>query len=558
MPPQYSNRFNNRDIGIPLDAKSIDSHNDQCQITSMNTEITNLSNAGRQAAARQDWETVHLCAAGILNRAGQDPEGYFLLGLVEKAAQKPKKAIDAFEAVLRMDAKRYDAAVELASQYSMGRRNAEVAALLGRYEGSLANSPRYLDMAGTVYTEVGLPEKAWPLYQKAYELQPEISLFQANLAACAVYVGEIDTAREVYKELLSNNPTHQRNHYQFARLARATDSQHIEQMEQVLRETDLPPDRNIFLYYALGKEYEDLQEWGKAFEYFKRGGDAATSIANYDIDDDIAIIDTAIEVCNAEWLQRGVVPQSADNTPLFIVGLPRTGTTLTERIIASHSKVQSVGETEFVQMVLRRESEVQALDKMTPAMIKSVADKDISLITNGYMNVIRYRLKQEPIFIDKLPFNINYLGFIAKAWPDKPIVLMQRNPMDACFSMYKQVFTWAYKFSYSLENLARYYVAYDRLCQHWRELLGDRLVEVQYEELVADQEAQTRRLLDRLGLEFEQACLNFEKNVAPTATASSVQVREKMHTGSVDRWRHYEKQLQPLVNQLEAAGISLG
>ena len=127
--------------------------------------------------------------------------------------------------------------------------------------------------------------------------------------------------------------------------------------------------------------------------------------------------------------------------------------------------------------------------------------------------------------------------------------------MDSCFSMYKQVFTWAYKYSYSLETLGRYYVAYDRLCRHWRELLGDRLVEVQYEELVADQEAQTRRLLDALGLEFEEACLNFEKNVAPSATASSVQVRQKMHTGSVGRWRRYEKQLQPFREHLEAAGI---
>jgi hypothetical protein len=148
-----------------------------------------------------------------------------------------------------------------------------------------------------------------------------------------------------------------------------------------------------------------------------------------------------------------------------------------------------------------------------------------------------------------------YLGFIAKAWPDKPIVLLKRNPMDACFSMFKQVFTWAYKFSYSLETLGQYYVAYDRLCQHWRELLGDRLVELQYEELVSDQEVQTRRLLDRLGLEFEDACLSFEKNAAPSATASSVQVRQKVHTDSVGRWKRYENQLEPLRKHLDAAGI---
>lgn len=524
----------------------------------MNTEISNLSNAGRQAAAKLDWPTAHACAIAILERAPREPDGLFLLGLVEKAAQRPRRAIEAFEAVVNLDANRYDAAVELASQYSMARRNSDVAGLLGRYEESLANSPRYLDMAGTVYTEIGLPEKAWPLYQRAVELQPEITLFQANLAACAVFVGEIERARECYQALLDRDPTHQRNHYHLARLERAKNSQHIEQMETVLRETKLSPERNIFLHYALGKEYEDLQQWDKAFDHIQRAGDAVVSVANYDVEDDIAIVNKVIDVCDAGWLSNNSGSTTDDKTPLFIVGLPRTGTTLTERIIASHSKVQSVGETEFIQMVIRLESKVEAVEKMNPAIIDSMAGKDISLVRDGYLNAIAYRLGEQPIFIDKLPFNILYVGFIAKAWPDKPIILMKRNPMDACFSMYKQVFTWAYKYSYSLDTLARYYIAYDRLCEHWRKLLGDRLVEIQYEELVSDQEAQTRRLLDRLGLEFEEACLNFEKNAAPTATASSVQVREKVHTESVLRWKRYEQQLEPLRKQLEAAGIATG
>ena len=521
----------------------------------MNIEVTNLSNAGRQAAAQQDWSTVHICAKGILSRVANEPEGHYLLGLVEKAAQHPKKAIAAFESVLGLDAERYDAAIELASQYSMGRRNGEAAAMLTQYEGALDNSPKYLDMAGTTYSEIGMPDKAWPLYQKACELQPEISLFKANLASCAVFVGEIDVARKAYKELLEKNPAHQRNHYQLARVERAKDSQHVEEMENVLRETNLSPDQNVFIHYALGKEYEDLQQWDKAFDNFKQAGDAVVGVANYDVGSDIAIIDKAIDVCNAEWLESESGPMAEDKTPLFIVGLPRTGTTLVERIVASHSQVQSIGETEFIQMIMRNESGVTGIEKMTPAMMEAVAGKDISRIRYSYLNLVRYRLGEQPIFIDKLPFNILYLGFIAKAWPDKPVVLMQRSPMDACFSMYKQVFTWAYKFSYSLESLGKYYAAYDRLCQHWRELLGDRLIEVQYEELVVDQEVQTRRVLDALGLDFEEACLDFEKNVAPSATASSVQVRQKMHSGSVDRWRCYETQLQPLREYLEAAGI---
>ena len=523
----------------------------------MNPEVKNLSNAGRQAMAHQDWATVHLCANGILSRDAKEPEGYFFLGLIEKAQEHPRRAIDAFEKAIELDEKRYDAAVELASQYSMGRRNREVAELLARYETALENSPRYLDMAGTVYTEIGLPEKAWPLYQKASKLQPEVPLIKANLASCAVFVGELEVAKKAYRELLTINPGHQRNHYQLSRTVRATDTGHIEQMEALLARSKLPPDRNIFLYYALGKEYEDLQEWDKAFEFFEKAGDAVTSIANYDVATDIAIIDSIIGTCSRDWLDETSRPSKQDKTPLFVVGLPRTGTTLTERIIAAHSQVASVGETEFVQMVMRRESGVSSVEKMSPSIIEAVAKKDASLISEGYLETIRYRLGEEAIFVDKLPFNVLYLGFIAKAWPGKPIVLQKRNPMDSCFSMYKQVFTWAYKYSYNLDNLGDYYIAYERLCQHWRDVLGAQLVEVQYEDMVADQETQTRRLLDKLGLPFEEACLHFEKNVAPTATASSVQVRQKVHTASVERWRRYEKQLQPLRDKLESAGIKV-
>lgn len=185
-------------------------------------------------------------------------------------------------------------------------------------------------------------------------------------------------------------------------------------------------------------------------------------------------------------------------------------------------------------------------------MIEAAAKQDINLVANGYLNAVNYKLGDRPVFTEKLPENFLYLGFIAKAWPDAGIVYLQRNPMDACFAMYKQSF---FKFAYTLENLGRYYLAHDKLLMHWRKVLGNRLIEVGYEALVADQEGQTRALLARLDLDFEPACLEFETNPGAIATASSVQVREKIHARSVNRWRHFEKELQPLRQMLESAGI---
>jgi tetratricopeptide (TPR) repeat protein len=536
----------------------------------MTSNLSQISITARKAVQHQDWATVAACANEILQQDPNSAEGYFLTGIVERASQRPVLAAQAFEKALELDTRRYDAAIELANQYVVAQRNGEAVDLLEKYESALGNSPMYLDLAGTVYTDIGLSQKAWPLYKKANELQPGIDLFQANLAACGVYLGKIEEARAIYQGLLKRFPGHRRNHHQLSRLGKAKDSTHIEQMKQILRSSDDPPKKNIFLYYAIGKELEDLEQWEECFDYYKKGGDAVTEVANYDVAEDIAIIDKIIEVCNADWLQEDQ-PQSrvqddganslsataTGKTPVFIVGLPRTGTTLTERILSSHSQVVSVGETQFLQTVLRQESGVQGLEAMNPAMAEAAAKADMSLIAKGYMDKLNYRLGDEPLFIDKLPFNFLFLGYIARAWPDARIIHLGRNPMDACFSMYKQIFTWAYKFSYSLEGLGRYYVAYDRMRQHWREILKDRMIEVEYESLVTDHEGETRSLLDKLGLDFEQACLDFDQNKAPSATASSVQIREKAHTRSVNKWKKFEKQLQPLKDHLVAAGISV-
>jgi Tfp pilus assembly protein PilF len=150
-----------------------------------------------------------------------------------------------------LDDSRYDAAVELAGQYLRTHEYAEAVALLQRYESHMDNSPRYLDIAGTIYTNVGLPDKGFPLYQRANELQPGVDSLLANLAACSVYVGRIDEAKDIYRQLLAKQPNHQRNHYELSRLETAKDDSHIEQMKAVLQSTSLAPDKNIYIYYAL-------------------------------------------------------------------------------------------------------------------------------------------------------------------------------------------------------------------------------------------------------------------------------------------------------------------
>lgn len=517
-----------------------------------------LSAAARRAASTRDWTTVGRCARELLQLDRRSAEGWFLSGLADKGAGNPSKAVDALSRALHYDSGRYDAAVELAAIHWTNLRHAEAKELLERYEPQLSNSPYYLHMAATTWTRMGLHARAWPLYQAADALQPGVETFQAGLAACAVLMGRIDEARALYLGLLEKHPQHQRNHYELSRLERARDREHVDQMKAALDEARLTPDRNIFMYYAIAKELEDLGEWDESFHYYKLGGDAAASVAQaagYHVDNDVALIDCIREVCSDTWLRadaRPPVEQESSPVPIFIVGLPRTGTTLTERIIASHSQVESADESFFLQIAIRRASGVQSREDVSTRIIRMAARENPALIRRHYLSAIAYRLSGKPLFVEKYPLNFLYLGFIARSFPESRIVHLRRHPMDACFAMYKQSF---FRYAYTLEDLASYYIAYDRLSKHWRQHLGDRILEVEYEKLVSDPDVQIRALLDGLGLDFEQACLDFHLNTAPSATASAIQVRERAHTRSVARWRKFEKQLRPLRDLLEDAGI---
>ncbi len=524
---------------------------------SLNEEQEHISRVARRAMQRQEWAVVHEGANRLLAMDPREPEGHFLMGLVQKAAQKPRLAVEAFEKALSIDSNRYDAAIELANQYVIAVRNNEAIELLSRYTDHLSNSPRYLDMAGTLYSNLGLPEKSWPLYLKANELQPDIELFRANMAACAVYLGKIDKAEEIYRSLLANKPNHQRNHYHLSRLRTARNDDHINEMLKVLEETNFPPERNVFLYYAIAKEYEDLEQWDNAFKYYKAGADAVSLVADYNPREDLDLIDSIIDNCSADWLAKDPVNVSFDHTPIFVLGLPRTGTTLTERIISNHSQVRSIGENQQIEILLRSQSGIETRDRMNVEIINAVSQRDLKKFSEEYMSSVAYQLGDEPYFLEKLPYNFLYAGFIAKALPGAKLIYVKRNPLDACFAMYKQVFTWAYKFSYNLDDLAAYYIAHVRLLDHWKSLLQDRLVVVEYESMVQNQETETRKLLKALNLPFEEQCLEFETNVAASTTASSVQVREGIHDRSVERWTHFADHLAGLKDKLTAAGIPI-
>jgi hypothetical protein len=236
------------------------------------------------------------------------------------------------------------------------------------------------------------------------------------------------------------------------------------------------------------------------------------------------------------------------------LGLPRSGTTLVDRILSSHSQVASLGETnDFVNAVMSLAGPAKTKDQL----IEATAHLDFAELGQSYCVAQAGHGQAANHLIDKTPSNFLYLGLIAKALPDAKVIHLQRNPMDSCFGMYKALFRMGYPFSYDLGDLAKYYLAYRNLMDHWRKHLPGRLFDLQYEALVKEPEENIRQLLGFCGLQWEDGCLNFHENQSPSATASAAQIRQPMYKSAVERWRHYEHQLEPLKHELEAGGIKV-
>ena len=250
----------------------------------------------------------------------------------------------------------------------------------------------------------------------------------------------------------------------------------------------------------------------------------------------------------------------ASDEPIFVIGMPRTGTTLLDRILSSHADVHSVGELQNFGVALKRASGSRTRPMLDAETMRLAAQADWSALGRRYIESTRPATGTTPRFVDKLPHNFVYAGYIANALPGAKIVCIRRNPMDTCLSNFRQLFALNsryYDYSFDLLDTGRYYLQFDRLMAFWRETFPDRILEIRYEDLVDAQEPTTRRLLASCGLEWQDACLAFERNAAPVATASAVQVREPIHRAHLGRWKRYAPQLQELRELLEAGGVTV-
>ncbi|MGB1139402.1 MAG: tetratricopeptide repeat-containing sulfotransferase family protein [Halioglobus sp.] len=535
-----------------------------------NPEILDHHRAAQDCMRKGDLRAAHQHCLAILKLDPTFADAWFLCGVIAAGNGLVEKAIEI-----------QTRAVGLARSH--GQDNAEYRAELGKLlladdqpDRALAEAnaalalqpaqPAVLNTLGTLLSHTGENDKALDCYHRAIATVERDNTprdenwlcdLYFNTGAAEQFAGSFEEAEKTYEKAIALQPTMFRAHSALATLKTWTPlDNHLERLRGLLDNVSSSRDQ-LHLGHAIAKELEDAGEYDSSLEYLHWAKKGLAGEVNYRATNDQAFFAALQRLFDEAAITR--TPAGCASTePIFIVGMPRTGTTLVEQILGAHSQVFAGGELPHFPARVKTatgSSASMGLDEQTLADSLSL---DPAGLGEGYLDSTRLRTGHTPHFTDKLPLNFLYLGLIRRCLPNAKLVCLRRDPMDTCLSNYRQMFASNfnhYYYNLDLEDCGRYYLRFDALMKHWHTVMPGAVLDVQYEELVANPEQQVQALLDHCDLPWEDECLSFHTRKASVATPSAVQVRQGIYTDSVDRWKRYGDAVQPLYELLQSAGL---
>jgi tetratricopeptide (TPR) repeat protein len=414
------------------------------------------------------------------------------------------------------------------------------------------------DALGTLFTYCEEPSLALPFFQRAVTLSPNNTAYLYNLATAQRMRGDLLAADETLNRVIATQPAHAAAHYLRADLrTQNVANNHIEPMIRALESGMKAAHDRIMLCFAIAKEADDIGQFDLAFQYLQRGCDQQRRLFTYDVQADLATLDRIIRLHTRTTLSPANGPDTREC--IFVMGLPRTGTTLLEQILSSHPEVYGAGELPtFPALTIKAVQQLAGRQVAKQDFVALSLQVDAAALGRSYLEAVRPQTGGARCFVDKLPTNYLYAGLVQRALPGARLIAITRDPTDSCFAMYRTLFPGTYPFSYTFPELASYYAAWNRLIRHWQIALAESLLVVSYEDLVRAPEPTIRRLLAHCGLTWNDACLSFHSQARAVTTASAVQVRRPLYSSSVGKWRPYASQLQPLLDCLAQLEPSTG
>lgn len=476
-----------------------------------------------------------------------------------------KKLLDA-EALLRR-------AIAIAPDFhqalgNLGRvlmDNGKLTEAIGMYRRQVELKPENDDAwtgYGRALAQAGQVEEAEKAYRKSLEIRPDAPSVHMSLAHMLKTLGQQDEALIEYRKSIEYNPALGESYWSMANLKvfRFTDEE-VQAMEEQLRCDDLGEEARVHFLFALGKAYEDRKDYARAWSNYDQGNQLKRSCVVYDPEENELHLENIRDTYSAEFLasHEGAGHDAAD--PIFIVGLPRTGSTLVEQILASHSQVEGTAELPNLGKIANSTGKYRPDGLAYPNTLETLTDRDFAAYGKEYLKQVeRHRVLGRPFFIDKMPNNFIHVGWIKLILPNAKIINTRRHPMDSLLGVYKQLFAKGQNFTYDTLELAEFYRCYDRIMSHWHDVLPGYILDVHYEDTVTDLEGQVRRILDFCGLEFEENCLRYYETSRPVKTASSEQVRQPIYTSALGLWQKYgddlaewQDELRDIIEKLPAS-----
>jgi tetratricopeptide (TPR) repeat protein len=401
-------------------------------------------------------------------------------------------------------------------------------------------------------------EEACAAYDRALALDADNPRYLFNRATVRRFVGRVEEAESDYDRVIATDPSDVEAWCNRSELRRQTlDHNHLEGLLKRLRAGFAAPIDEVPIRYALAKEYEDLGRYAESWGHLAAGAALRRRHLKYDVRHDVQTVG---------WISQSFpeAPRVADgcgsSEPIFILGMPRTGSTLLERIMTGNAAVFAAGElidfaAALVHAVHHRLGRQQISRR---ELVAASAGVDFTALGAAYIERTRPRTGHTAHFIDKMPLNYLYGAIIRAALPNAPILHLTRHPMATCYAIFKTLFNQGYPFSYDLAELAEYYIGYHQLMAHWRRVLPHTILDVSYEKLVTSPASEARRVFDHCGLHWHDDCLDIGQRNTASTTASAAQVRRPIYSTSVDLWRQYAAPLAPLADRLRRAGIEVG
>jgi tetratricopeptide (TPR) repeat protein len=408
-------------------------------------------------------------------------------------------------------------------------------------------NPKNWVSLGNVYTRLMRQPDALVAFEEAARLNPAEVRLRLSIGHLHKTLGRRPESERAYKACLELDPRFGEAYSSLADLKNYVFSDaEIAAMQSLVKGEGGDDVDQAQLHFALGRAFEHLKDYTKAFEHYAIGNRRRRKTVPYDIRSFENKTQRVQKVFDAAFFAERAGAGCADRAPIFVVGLPRSGSTLIEQILASHSCVEGTFELPNVLTIVREFDHANPEHDAYPEGVRSVPLEFFAALGRRYLTETAPLRSGRPHFIDKMPNNFSHVGLIHAMLPNAIIINARRHPMDSCFSTYKQYFAEGQSFSYDLEDLGRYYRCYLSLLDHWDQVLPGKVLHLQYEELVREPETQIRRLLAHCGLKFEAACLVFHETKRPVRTASAEQVRQPLYTSGVGYWRHFESELEPL------------